>query len=86
MWLDETASQLDLIDSGIPEDELYKSTFISPAAAKKLAKVKKIKVDWDLHIGKIPGGLTIVSENDPRPAIKVEPGAEFAVDDDETQD
>jgi hypothetical protein len=86
VWLDWTATELAMLDEGLTERELYKSAPLSPAAMKKLAKVKKIKMDWVTLIGKVPGGLTIVPENDPRPGMKIEPGADFAVDDDEGQD
>jgi len=64
----------------------YKETPLSPAAIKKAAKLTKMKFDFEPHIVKKPGGLTIVPESDPRPGIKMEPGADFAVDDEETQD
>ena len=86
VWLDWVVTEQELLEQGVPLGEIYKSAPISPAAAKKLAKAKKLNVDWDTLIGKIPGGLTIVPEDDPRPAVKIDPGADFAVDDDDTED
>jgi hypothetical protein len=84
-WLDFDTTVSALKRSGAVFD-LYKSAPMTPAAIKKAAKVAKFKFDFDAHIVKKPGGLTIVPENDPRPGIKIEPGADFAIDDDEGQD
>lgn len=85
-WVDWTIAENEMIHAGLSFDDLYKRAAISPAAAKKLAKVKKVKIDWNTYIVKKPGGLTIVPESDPRPEVIIEPGADFAIDDEETAD
>jgi hypothetical protein len=83
VWLDETASQIDLQERGLPDAGLFRTVFLSPAAAKKLAKVHKVTVDWTEHVGKVSGGLTIVPDSDPRPAVVLQPGMDFADEDDD---
>lgn len=82
-WVDFDALRKEIFTAPF---DLHKFTPLSPAAIKKAAKVAKFKFDFEPHIVKKPGGLTIVPESDPRPGIKMEPGADFAVDDDEGQD
>lgn len=84
-WVDFDA-MADLLYHAGAQFDLVKSAPMTPAAIKKAAKVAKIKFDFDAHIVKKPGGLTIVPENDPRPGIKIAPGSDFAIDDEESQD
>lgn len=83
-WIDFEMAEDDLLSAGMNRTDLYKITPLTPAAMKKAVKVAKLKFDFKAHIVTKPGGLTIVPESDPRPEVIVEPGADFAVDDDET--
>ena len=66
-WADEKKALEQLHDMGLTREELFKQDVISPAAAEKLLKKRKMALPDELVVA-VSSGTTMAPESDPRPA------------------
>lgn len=65
--------------AGMTDDQLYKSSLVSPAQAEKVNRTLKKDPDFAHLVENPPGKLQLVTENDPRPAVVFnDPASAFA--------
>jgi Protein of unknown function (DUF2800) len=76
-WTDEDNAARLLANLGVSDDEMFSKKLVSPAAAEKLVGKKGVALLGDL-IAKESSGVTLVSEDDPRPAVAPDAANEFA--------
>ena len=67
-WIDDEVALQALERLGLDKQELVETTVVSPAKAEKLLKKQKIALPADLVVS-ISTGNTLVTEDDPRPAV-----------------
>lgn len=83
-WVDFEASAGELMGAGFARSDLYRETPASPAAVLKAWKREGLDpAEFAAHYKTVPSGVTVVPEDDPRPALVYEPGADFADEGDE---
>lgn len=76
-WTDEDNAARLLSNLGVDDEEMFTKKLVSPAAAEKLVGKKGVALLGDL-ITKESSGVTLVSEDDPRPAVAPDAANEFA--------
>lgn len=79
-WKDWEYTERHLLAAGFTDRQIYRRSPMSPAAIAKLSKLNKLPFDMTGHFDVTSSGLTIVSDTDPRPEVKPDPGADFAED------
>ena len=77
-WIDEENASRLLANLGVEDEEMFTKKLVSPAAAEKLVGKKGVALLGDLIV-KESSGVTLVSEDDPRPAVAPDAANEFAV-------
>lgn len=72
-WIDDGEAAKGLAANGVPQDEVYQRSVVSPTEAEKRFK-KKYAAAWtavQAHIVRSSGSLSVAPESDPRPAASV---------------
>lgn len=70
-WRDQDAAEAWLLgNSSIKEEDMYKKKFFGPAGAEKIDRKLKKDDEFKTLIEKPPGKAQLVSDEDPRPALK----------------
>lgn len=77
-WRDWEYAERHLVHAGLAPDTLYKKTPMTPAATEKLLKLNKVKFDISELVDLTSSGPTLARDDDPREAVIVDPGADFA--------
>lgn len=76
-WSDWDAASLAMAQAGMAPETLYSTKPVSPAGAERAMKLAKVEVDLTSFIELSSSGPTIAREDDPRPAVIIQPGADF---------
>jgi hypothetical protein len=66
-WVDEMTAIRDLERTGVPTQDFFEVTLMSPAKVEKLLKKRKLSLPDDIVVA-VSSGTTIAPESDPRPA------------------
>jgi hypothetical protein len=74
-WHDEDTAKQFLIDSGVPDEDMYVKKFVSPAQAEKALKAVGVREMPNSLVDKISTGTTLVPEDDERSAMLIAPDA-----------
>jgi hypothetical protein len=82
-WVNEEKAAQELIAVGLQSGDIHSMVMKSPAQVEKAMKKRGVELSLANLAPKTSSGFSMVSEDDPRPAVPAGPAADFTVQPDE---